>query len=220
MILPSTLGLHRYRHTPAHVPTNLQKHSSMHMHHTYVCIHTLKLKRKKKKKKGMEDPLTFESLFRQSPTLFSSLAWPTELSLDWRVSKKPSVWGYAIAEGKLMRFPNLSIFHEERGKRGSDFPDCCLSFHSLYCTLQPFSCLTSPGVRLWGSGRLRNLFIVTYHSAISLIPKPEALCFSAFGEFGESRGHRNEDGMLVISSPMSFVCAQPQSPKEKQLRLD
>lgn len=74
MILTSTLGLHRYRRIPAHVPHKPAKHSSMHMHHTYVCIHMLKLKWKKKKKKKMEDPLTFESLFRQILTLFSSLA--------------------------------------------------------------------------------------------------------------------------------------------------
>lgn len=78
MILTSTLGLLRYRRTPAHVPTNLQNLHPC----TYVCMHMLKHNWKKKKKKGMEDPLTFESLFRQIPTLFSSLAWPTVLSLD------------------------------------------------------------------------------------------------------------------------------------------
>lgn len=99
---------------------------------THTCAYTcLSLSGKRKRRKGWKTLWPCSDRFR----LFSSLAWPTELSLDWRVSKKPSVWGYAIAEGKLMWFPNLSIFHEERGKRGSDFPDCCLSFHSLYCTL-------------------------------------------------------------------------------------
>ena len=84
----------------------------------------------------------------------------------------PSLSGYGVAEEMLMQSSSLSSFHENRGKQGSAFPNCCLHFPPSVLHFTAIFLFNRP----WGGTvRLREIKYPVYcHISLTCQTNPKA----------------------------------------------